>query len=38
LGYVSRDLSAIASGFRAMFMTLPSELPGFAVWKASRGP
>jgi hypothetical protein len=20
-----------------MFMTLPSELPGFAVWKASRG-
>jgi hypothetical protein len=21
-----------------MFMTLPSELPGFAVWKASRGP
>jgi hypothetical protein len=24
--------------FRAMFMTLLLELPGFAVWKASRGP
>jgi hypothetical protein len=30
---VSRDLSAVGSRFRAMFMTLPLELPDFAVGK-----